>query len=214
MRFMIIVKATAESEAAASWTQADEKYDFARLKAEADDFNRQNKRVKKGVALMPVCFGISFTKTPMNQARSLVHIYTDGSVAVSTGAVEMGQGVNTKIAQVAAREGRAVEDAQPHIGLTQARAGEILVFQGAIVEIGLEQVALRATGAVLRARHLRGVLRVRRNGEGGHQGQSGQSHDQFRGGLFHRRTPWLDLHRHKQVWDQFSPLYHARPARG
>ncbi len=45
---------------------------------------------------MPVCFGISFTKTPMNQARSLVHVYTDGSVAVSTGAVEMGQGVNTK----------------------------------------------------------------------------------------------------------------------
>jgi len=52
---------------------------------------------------MPVCFGISFTKTPMNQARSLVHVYTDGSVAVSTGAVEMGQGVNTKIAQVAAK---------------------------------------------------------------------------------------------------------------
>jgi xanthine dehydrogenase large subunit len=51
---------------------------------------------------MPICFGISFTKTPMNQARSLVHVYTDGSVAVSTGAVEMGQGVNTKIAQVAA----------------------------------------------------------------------------------------------------------------
>ena len=52
---------------------------------------------------MPICFGISFTKTPMNQARSLVHVYTDGSVAVSTGAVEMGQSVNTKIAQVAAR---------------------------------------------------------------------------------------------------------------
>ena len=52
---------------------------------------------------MPVCFGISFTKTPMNQARSLVHVYTDGSVAVSTGAVEMGQGVNTKMAQVAAK---------------------------------------------------------------------------------------------------------------
>jgi len=93
----------AESEAETSWTQADEKYDFARLKAEADEFNRENKFIKKGVALMPVCFGISFTKTPMNQARSLVHIYTDGSVAVSTGAVEMGQGVNTKIAQVAAR---------------------------------------------------------------------------------------------------------------
>jgi len=93
----------AESEAETSWTQADEKYDFEKLKAEADEFNQQNKFKKKGVALMPICFGISFTKTPMNQARSLVHIYTDGSVAVSTGAVEMGQGVNTKIAQVAAK---------------------------------------------------------------------------------------------------------------
>jgi xanthine dehydrogenase large subunit len=88
---------------ATSWTQADEKFDFARMQKEVDEFNKQNKYIKKGVALMPICFGISFTKTPMNQARSLVHVYTDGSVAVSTGAVEMGQGVNTKIAQVAAR---------------------------------------------------------------------------------------------------------------
>ena len=55
------------------------------------------------MALMPICFGISFTKTLMNQGRSLVHVYTDGSVGVSTGAVEMGQGVNTKILQVAAQ---------------------------------------------------------------------------------------------------------------
>jgi len=52
---------------------------------------------------MPVTFGISFTKTPMNQARALVHIYTDGSVGVTTGAVEMGQGVNTKMLQIAAQ---------------------------------------------------------------------------------------------------------------
>src|SRR5205085_2121271 len=57
---------------------------------------------KKGLAFMPVCFGISFTKTMMNQARALVHVYTDGSVSVTTGAVEMGQGVNTKMVQVAA----------------------------------------------------------------------------------------------------------------
>ena len=93
----------AESEALTSWTQADEAYDFANHQREADEFNANSKYLKKGVALMPICFGISFTKTPMNQARSLVHVYTDGSVAVSTGAVEMGQGVNTKMAQVAAR---------------------------------------------------------------------------------------------------------------
>ena len=93
----------AESEAVTSWGQADARYDFARLQREADEFNAASRYFKKGVAMMPVCFGISFTKTPMNQARSLVHVYTDGSVAVSTGAVEMGQGVNTKIAQVAAK---------------------------------------------------------------------------------------------------------------
>ncbi len=92
----------AESDAGTTWTQGDTKYDFAQLQNEADEFNTNSKYFKKGVATMPVCFGISFTKTPMNQARSLVHVYTDGSVAVSTGAVEMGQGVNTKIAQVAA----------------------------------------------------------------------------------------------------------------
>jgi len=93
----------AESDAITSWRQADAKYDFAQLQREAGEFNGNSRYFKKGVALMPVCFGISFTKTPMNQARSLVHVYTDGSVAVSTGAVEMGQGVNTKIAQVAAK---------------------------------------------------------------------------------------------------------------
>lgn len=92
----------AESEAVTSWNQADAEYDLAGLQREAEEFNASSRYLKKGVALMPVCFGISFTKTPMNQARSLVHVYTDGSVAVSTGAVEMGQGVNTKIAQVAA----------------------------------------------------------------------------------------------------------------
>lgn len=93
----------AESEAVTSWEQADNIYGFANMYRKVDEFNSNSKYFKKGLAIMPVCFGISFTKTPMNQARSLVHVYTDGSVAVSTGAVEMGQGVNTKMAQVAAR---------------------------------------------------------------------------------------------------------------
>lgn len=105
----------AESDAITSWTQGDEKYGFAQLQKEADEFNASSKYFKKGVATMPVCFGISFTKTPMNQARSLVHVYTDGSVAVSTGAVEMGQGVNTKIAQVAAKIfGLEIADVRVH----------------------------------------------------------------------------------------------------
>ncbi|GAC1369358.1 MAG: xanthine dehydrogenase molybdopterin binding subunit [Hymenobacter sp.] len=86
-----------------AWDTAARHYNLCALRAEVEQFNRQNKLVKKGFAVMPICFGISFTKTPMNQARALVHIYSDGSVGVSTGAVEMGQGVNTKIAHVAAR---------------------------------------------------------------------------------------------------------------
>ncbi|TGE07915.1 xanthine dehydrogenase molybdopterin binding subunit [Hymenobacter fodinae] len=86
-----------------AWDTAASRYNLPGLRAEVDDFNAQNQQFKKGLSVMPICFGISFTKTPMNQARALVHIYTDGSVGVSTGAVEMGQGVNTKIMLVAAR---------------------------------------------------------------------------------------------------------------
>ena len=67
-----------------------------------DEFNAVNIFRKKGLAITPSCFGISFTNTSMNQARVLVHIYQDGSIGISTGAVEMGQGVNTKMSQVAA----------------------------------------------------------------------------------------------------------------
>lgn len=86
-----------------AWDTAAARYDLPKLRAEVEVFNKDNQLFKKGLAVMPICFGISFTKTFMNQTRALVHIYTDGSVGISTGAVEMGQGVNTKIAQVAAR---------------------------------------------------------------------------------------------------------------
>jgi xanthine dehydrogenase large subunit len=92
----------ADSEANECWNKAVKLYDLSKLRKDIDTFNASNILYKKGMALMPICFGISFTKTFMNQARSLVHVYTDGSVSVSTGAVEMGQGVNTKILQVAA----------------------------------------------------------------------------------------------------------------
>ncbi|CAN5424220.1 xanthine dehydrogenase molybdopterin binding subunit [soil metagenome] len=93
----------AESEAHACWNKAIELYDIKAIRHNVASFNAANALYKKGMALMPVCFGISFTNTRMNQARALVHVYTDGSVGVSTGAVEMGQGVNTKMLQVAAQ---------------------------------------------------------------------------------------------------------------
>jgi xanthine dehydrogenase large subunit len=81
----------------------DKLYGIERIEREINSFNSKSVLVKKGMAIMPLCFGVSFTKTPMNQARALVHIYQDGSVGISTGAIEMGQGVNTKMTQVASR---------------------------------------------------------------------------------------------------------------
>lgn len=91
-----------ECQAQPCWEEVMKEYDVEAIKKEVDSFNRQNQFQKKGLALMPVCFGISFTNTMMNQARALVHVYSDGTVGVSTGAVEMGQGVNSKMLQVAA----------------------------------------------------------------------------------------------------------------
>ena len=66
-------------------------------------FNEKNTYIKKGIAITPVKFGISFTTWHLNQAGALVHIYSnDGSVHVNTGAIEMGQGTHTKIAQLVA----------------------------------------------------------------------------------------------------------------
>lgn len=73
----------------------------ARRKAVAD-WNASNPILKKGIALTPVKFGISFTLTHLNQAGALVHVYQDGSVQMNHGGTEMGQGLNQKVAQVAA----------------------------------------------------------------------------------------------------------------
>ncbi|MFC1744337.1 molybdopterin cofactor-binding domain-containing protein [Candidatus Riflebacteria bacterium] len=96
-------QATKRCNALKCWETAEKEFEFERLKKEAAEFNSKNSLQKKGVAIHPLCFGISFTKTNLNQGRSLVHLYTDGSVSISTGVIEMGQAVNTKILQVAAQ---------------------------------------------------------------------------------------------------------------
>ena len=92
----------AVSEANECWEKTIGLYEVKKITNELEIFNASNSLYKKGISFMPICFGISFTKILMNQARALVHVYMDGSVNVSTGAVEMGQGVNTKMLQVAA----------------------------------------------------------------------------------------------------------------
>jgi xanthine dehydrogenase large subunit len=90
-------------EAEKTWNQAEVDFEIEATRKRVAAFNASNKNLKKGLAFMPICFGISFTNTPMNHARALVHVYQDGSVGVSTGAVEMGQGVNTKMVQITAQ---------------------------------------------------------------------------------------------------------------
>jgi len=78
--------------------------DYARRVDEIRAFNRDSAVLKRGIALTPVKFGISFTATHLNQAGALVHVYTDGTVHLNHGGTEMGQGLFTKVAQVVASE--------------------------------------------------------------------------------------------------------------
>ncbi len=78
--------------------------DYRARRAIADKFNATNEFFKKGLALTPVKFGISFTTSFLNQAGALVHIYQDGSILLSHGGTEMGQGLQPKILGIAARE--------------------------------------------------------------------------------------------------------------
>ena len=76
--------------------------DFAARRAEIARWNQTSPILKRGIALTPVKFGISFTLTWLNQAGALVHVYQDGSVHLNHGGTEMGQGLNQKVAQVTA----------------------------------------------------------------------------------------------------------------
>ncbi|WP_194241970.1 xanthine dehydrogenase molybdopterin binding subunit [Winogradskyella eckloniae] len=89
-------------EAKNTWHSAKQLFNIEAMEQEVSEFNKNNTAFKKGLSFMPITFGISFTNTPMNHARALVHIYLDGSIGVSTAAVEMGQGVNTKMMQIVA----------------------------------------------------------------------------------------------------------------
>ena len=86
-----------------TWDEAAQTFKLASIKKRVEAYNRKHFESKKGFAVMPVCFGISFTATFLNQAGALVHVYTDGSVSVSTGGVEMGQGLVTNLARIAAK---------------------------------------------------------------------------------------------------------------
>jgi xanthine dehydrogenase large subunit len=82
--------------------ELDRSVGLAAWRRDVANFNRQSPVVKKGLATMPIKFGISFNRPALNQAGALVHVYTDGSVVLNHGGTEMGQGLFIKVAQVVA----------------------------------------------------------------------------------------------------------------
>lgn len=92
-----------DARAVDTWKKAEDTYQLSAIRDQIHQFNNTHFELKKGFALMPICFGISFTATFMNQGSALLHVYTDGSVSVTTGGVEMGQGISTKIVNITAK---------------------------------------------------------------------------------------------------------------
>lgn len=121
-------------------------------------FNSSNPYYKKGIAFTPVKFGISFTTTFLNQAGALVNIYKDGTVLVNHGGTEMGQGLNTKIAQITAAElGISLSKVKvnatntskvPNTSATAASAGTDL--NGMAVKNAIDQLKSRLTELMVR----------------------------------------------------------------
>ncbi|WP_265518620.1 xanthine dehydrogenase molybdopterin binding subunit [Nitratireductor luteus] len=93
-----------DSEAARVIEELEISAGYADRRREIAEFNERSPIVKRGIALTPVKFGISFTATHFNQAGALVHVYTDGSIHLNHGGTEMGQGLYVKVAQIVAEE--------------------------------------------------------------------------------------------------------------
>ncbi|XP_072356297.1 xanthine dehydrogenase/oxidase isoform X2 [Scyliorhinus torazame] len=85
------------------WDECLERSSYHSRRRAVDEFNRQHRWKKRGLAIIPTKFGICFNAAFLNQAGALVHIYTDGSVLLTHGGTEMGQGLHTKMVQVASK---------------------------------------------------------------------------------------------------------------
>ena len=145
----------------AAWDQVGVTAEVDRRRAEVAEFNASHPHTKRGLAMTPVKFGISFNFTAFNQAGALVHVYADGSVLVSHGGTEMGQGLHTKMLQVAAsalgvplervRLAPTRTDKVPNTSATAASSGADL--NGGAVKDACEQILTRLE-AVRAGRHL------------------------------------------------------------
>jgi xanthine dehydrogenase large subunit len=102
--------------------QLETSSDYRKRRKQVTAFNAKSRLLKKGLALTPVKFGISFTLKHMNQAGALVHVYTDGSVHLNHGGTEMGQGLYQKVAQVVADVFAIDVD---HVRITATTTGKV-----------------------------------------------------------------------------------------
>ncbi|NWX40767.1 AOXB oxidase, partial [Steatornis caripensis] len=86
------------------WEECLDRSDYYSRKAVVEEFNMKNYWKKKGIAIIPMKFSVGFNATYFHQAGALVHIYIDGSVLVTHGGIELGQGIHTKMLQIVSRE--------------------------------------------------------------------------------------------------------------
>ncbi|NQY64818.1 MAG: xanthine dehydrogenase molybdopterin binding subunit [Alteromonadaceae bacterium] len=103
-------------------TQLESSSDYQARRLDVIEFNKKNTILKKGLALTPVKFGISFTVQHLNQAGALVHLYTDGTIHLNHGGTEMGQGLFTKVAQIVAEEFQVSVDT---VGVSATRTDKV-----------------------------------------------------------------------------------------
>jgi len=118
--------------------------DYAARRADIDAFNRTSPVIKRGLALTPVKFGISFTTAHLNQAGALVHVYTDGSVHLNHGGTEMGQGLFLKVAQIVANE--FCIDIE-HIKITPTNTGKVPNTSATAASSGTDMNGMAAQAA-------------------------------------------------------------------
>lgn len=143
------------------WDELKASCDFVEARKAVSGFNNNNRWRKRGIAMVPTKFGISFTTKFLNQAGALVQVYTDGTVLLTHGGVEMGQGLHTKVAQVAASSfdiplssvfiSETSTDKVPNASPTAASASSDMY--GAAVLDACEQIKARMEPVASRGNH-------------------------------------------------------------
>lgn len=107
------------------WDECLKNSNYIERQKEIEAFNKQHRWKKRGLDIVPTAFGIAFTALFLNQTGALIHIYTDGSVLLSHGGTEMGQGLHTKMLQIAAK---SLEIPIEKIHITETSTDKVFIY--------------------------------------------------------------------------------------